>query len=501
LKDLVTADGHELRASFACSARALPEATERRMLEEVLLGGRYAVSDVDVSKHFEPRMHGAAAKAAQNHPVAQWLGDGTAAEMTEALRGAAVAVAFDCGVEILPPFTLDMTSPTFQQQQLRARQQALAEKQTAEQVEQVQRAAGLLKQFQEIRSAAPELSPGRVLEQISGSDRGAVLQTLLLASAKEKAGEQLWAVAGPYLVRMDRTEAGMKPQLFPLTPELGPLRSVQGAVIEGKRRLLIGARLGFMSVDPGNPSDTRIFRDDPPTDSSLGFSRVVYRGEQYGYAASHGAAGIVCWAGKEDEKPVAALRAESVGVRAVSTEGSVEGQAAGPRNLQVLDGGWLMFSAGGKLFVTDGTEARDLGSPSAAEIVGVLPDEARMIVVHEDGTICTVDRGTREVKCVVRGSVRVKSAGILPWLGSVRVLLAEEVGPVSCVGIDDPLVTQYQSPHRGLRTVAGSRELVAGISPDRQRLLVWNSWDGRQPLTEIYLTGVTRHRIADVDFG
>jgi hypothetical protein len=471
------------------------------MLEEVLLGGKYAVSDTDVAKHFEPRLHGAAAKAAVKRPVSEWLGDGVSAEMTEALRAAAVAVAFDCGVEVLPPFTLDLASPSYQQEQVRARQQALAEKQTAEQVEHVQRAAGLLKQFQEIRSAAPELSPGRVLEQISGTDRGAVLQTLLLASAKEGMGEQLWAVAGPYLVGIDRGDVGMKPQLYPLPPDLGPLRSVQGAV-GGKRRLLIGARLGVMSVDPENTNDAKIFRDDPPTDSSLGFNRVVYRGERYGYAASHGAAGVVCWGMKEGEKPVGALRADRVGVVLPTGSGSVEMQVAGPRNLQVMDeDGRMIFSAGGKLYVTDGSDVEVVGAVSTAEVVGIMPDEGRMIVVHEDGTICTVDRRTKEVKCVTRGSARIKSAGSLPWLGSVRVLLAEEVGPVDCVGIDDPLVTQYQSPHRGLRTVAGSRELVAGISSDRQRVIVWNSWDGRQPVTEIYLTGMTRHRVADVDFG
>src|SRR5258707_7415710 len=51
LGELRSADGHELRANFTCSARALPDATERRMLEEILLGSRYAVSDDDLSRH------------------------------------------------------------------------------------------------------------------------------------------------------------------------------------------------------------------------------------------------------------------------------------------------------------------------------------------------------------------------------------------------------------------------------------------------------------------
>src|SRR6185437_5045011 len=192
------------------------------------------------------------------------------------LHTTAARVAFDCGIEILPPFTLDLHSPSYQQQVLKARQQALTEKHTAEQVQHVQRATEMLKQFRSIRDAAPELSPGRVLEQINAVDRGAMLQTLLLASAKENQEGELWVVAGPYLVRIERAEGAVRPQLHPLPPDLGPLRSVQPGMIDGKRRLLVGARGGFMSVDPRNPADAQIFKDNPPTESALGFNRVVY---------------------------------------------------------------------------------------------------------------------------------------------------------------------------------------------------------------------------------
>src|SRR5215469_18611727 len=71
---LVTSDGHELRADFTCSARALPEPSERKMLEEVLLGSRYALSDDGLAGHFEPSLAAAAGKAAQKHSAAEWTG-------------------------------------------------------------------------------------------------------------------------------------------------------------------------------------------------------------------------------------------------------------------------------------------------------------------------------------------------------------------------------------------------------------------------------------------
>ena len=82
----------------------------------------------------------------------------------------------------------------------------------------------------------------------------------------------------------------------------------------------------------------------------------------------------------------------------------------------------------------------------------------------------------------------------------MRLLLASEEGPVHCVGLDDDLVTQYVSPHRDLRVVTASAERVVGVSADRQRLIVWNAWDGRKPAAEIYVAGIARHRVADVEF-
>ncbi len=63
------------------------------------------------------------------------------------------------------------------------------------------------------------------------------------------------------------------------------------------------------------------------------------------------------------------------------------------------------------------------------------------------------------------------------------------------------MITHYASSHRGVRVLCGSADRVAAVSADRQRVIVWNSWDGRQPAAEAYITALTRHRIADVEFG
>lgn len=499
--ELVTSDGHELRATFTCSARVLPDPTERRMFEEVLLGSRYAFNDEDLAAHFERALASAASKVADKHTAAEWTGDSVSGEMVEALRLAAAPIAFGCGVEILPPFQIDLQSPTYQRQRLRAMQQTLSEQQTAGQVEHVQRAAELLKQFESIRAAAPELSPGRVLDQISPADRGALLRTLLLASAKQRQAEQLWAVAGPYLIRID-TPAGAppRPQLIPLPPTLGPLRSVSSLDVDGNRRLAIGARSGIMIVDPANPNEPEVYVEST-VESPLGFNQVIYWGRR-GFVASHGDRGIVAWEPGKTDAPTSAIRpSRFVTAEPMITTESGSTHTAGPRNLCVLDDDTLVFNAGSRLFATDLNQVRPIASESNADIVTILPDERQLVIVHEDGTLCALQPGARATTCLVRRGGRVRAAGSLPWLGSQRLLLAGEDGAIQCVGVDDPLVTEFQSPHRGPRIVAGSTDLVAAVSADRQRLILWQTWDGRQPLTEVYLTGLTRHRVADIEFG
>jgi hypothetical protein len=93
------------------------------------------------------------------------------------------------------------------------------------------------------------------------------------------------------------------------------------------------------------------------------------------------------------------------------------------------------------------------------------------------------------------------AAAAIPWLGEQRLLLAPQSGPIQCIGLDDPLVTQYASVHQGVRMLAASTQYVAAVSADRQRLILWNIWDGKKPLGELHVTSITRHRIADVEMG
>jgi hypothetical protein len=52
-----------------------------------------------------------------------------------------------------------------------------------------------------------------------------------------------------------------------------------------------------------------------------------------------------------------------------------------------------------------------------------------------------------------------------------------------------------------LKILAAAADWVVAVSADRQRLVLWNTWEGRKPATEVSVSAVARHRVADVDFG
>ena len=93
-------------------------------------------------------------------------------------------MAFASGLELLPAFQLDLESPSFRRQKQEELERNLAEQRAAGQLKHFERAAELLQQFEACAQSAPQLSAGAVLEQISPADRGAMLQTLLVASAR-----------------------------------------------------------------------------------------------------------------------------------------------------------------------------------------------------------------------------------------------------------------------------------------------------------------------------
>jgi hypothetical protein len=475
LGDVPTADVHLIDVEFTASLRALDQRGEREMFAEAFLSGRDAVHVDDVAAHFAPALHRALCALAKTQGAEHWTSDASRAAMIEAIRAAARPVAFASGVELLPPFDCVVSSRTLVREKLDQMERALSQRRVAGHVENVQRATELLREFAALRDAMPDVAAGRLLQQVAPSTQGSMLQSLLMASAAD-ATASLFAVAGPNLLKIDPRAIPPAVQTIPLPTDLGPLRSVQA---DGGR-LLIGAQSGVIMVDPAQPDDATLLRD-PEITSPLGFNAVARTGQMIW--ATHSEGGIVAWNIGDGAKPQAAFR-----------------DLKQARNLAPLDDRRIVFSTADQVFITQTDSAPTTIATSPAPIMLIHVDGGRIDVIRASGEIEQLDRGTLARQSLHRRAGALTAAGALPFLGSTRLLLATADGPVYCVGGDDPLVTQYLSAHRGLRAVTACADIVAALSADRQRIILWNSWAGESPLAEIHVAAIARHRAADICF-
>ena len=434
LSGMTTSDSHTLTGRFTLTARLADNPTDRKMFAEVMLGSKPVVTLADLTEQFVSAIRNAAAELAPKRNVEQWVSGEAKQEMVDALVKAATSVAFASGLEVLPPYQLELVSPSLNEKRLEEFARARTEERTKGQVAHLKQAGEVLAQFQEMRRSAPEVPAGVLLERLAPQDRGSVLQTLLAGAAENSERQTLWAVAGPSLLRIDARVAPPKIETIPLPTQLGPLRSVQPATLRGKQVLLVGARSGIIAIEP-NRADQAILYTDSSIQSELGFNRAIVCGQRLW--GCHGEAGLVAWQIANPAEPETRIPVPADLPPVHSSSGSARARHTSPRNLQPIDDDYAIYSVGGAVKILYGNVPVDLPTSSSSEVIAIIPESLRLMIVRLDGTIDIFDRATRQIQTSVRGAGKTCAATALPWLGSVRLLLASDDGPIDCVGLDD----------------------------------------------------------------
>lgn len=491
----LSADGHQIRCRFSCSIRALDKESEQQMLKEIFFGTRRSLTIPDVVNHLAPAITKDAEKAMLAREMRTIVQDETQTSLCQSLRQVAERVAYSCGLELLAPFDLQIESASYRRQQLERTRRQLLQQRSAEQLEHLAHATELLKNFEQLREQFPELPPGKILDQLSPADQGSTLQMLLLASAQQTTSELL-AVAGTTLIQINLQPAQPLITAHELPDRLGPLRSIHRHTTHSGSELYIGARDGIWVIPATALADDTPGQNAQPftdgsIDTTLGFSSVTLWNDQLW--ACHSDAGLVAWSRSRPDAPTTTHRPDELAQLFNQT------QPLHPRHLLALDEKRLLFGDGSALCLLQSDGHLHRPRPIAqSPMVALLRTSDELLTVHADGSLIYRDIANLDYLNTHHHPAPITAAGHLPWLGSSRLLLASDNAPILCISHDDSVISQFASRYAHLRQIVGSSRAIAALCPDRQRLIIWNSWDGRQPASELNLTQLTRHRIADI---
>jgi hypothetical protein len=490
LNSLTTSDRHSITAAFSLAVAPLASATERRMLEETFLSQKSFATPDDVLHHFSTALESVAARLVATRPAAEWLNnEGARSSLLSALLHRAQSLAFTAGLELLPPHRLDLDSPTLRRQTHEALDRTRSEQRTADQIQHLQRLSTLQREFQSLLQSTPERSPGQLLSHLPPADQSDILLSTLRCAAEADVPSDLYAAAGPHLLRLDPREPSLNPTLLVTPQSLGPLRSVHPASVDSRAVLLLGARDGIILFDSSNPEDAVLYKDPRP--HTMGFNRAIIWKTLL--CAAHTETGITVWDLALPSTPRATLPLSEFQIP--------NSHFPSPRNLQILDGSRLVFSIGSQLLVLNQNFIVSQSQTSRpSDIVSITLDSDRIILIHSDGHLAIHEtQSLRELSTQLRtGSIA--AAASVPWLGRHRFILDTPATALSLIGPDDLLVTTYPHTLGPPKSLVASASFIAALTHDRQRLAIWNIWANPRAPIQFHAGTLTPHRIAGIAF-
>jgi hypothetical protein len=290
------------------------------------------------------------------------------------------------------------------------------------------------------------------------------------AAAEEGGPCRIWTAAGNAIIAMHSNDGFAEMRTVEVPATLGPLRSVR-ACDDG---LLIGAKSGVYRTDAIGGEVTAYQAGN--VESAHGFNAAQWINGLL--LATHSQVGLMWWDAQVREQ--AAGHVASTSAKLVTA----------------LDGaGAAVFAAGERVMLFEHGQTAPVEGLPGGEIVALLETFQAVMVVYGDGAIWEIERWTRRVQKVRNVPGVVAAAAIS---GSGKIITATEDGRVRSYAIGDENVTEYASSHLGLRAISAFGDIIAAVSPDRQRVVIWNANEPRKAAMERHVGAMARHRVVDL---
>lgn len=451
-------DGATVNGTVTLEVSPGPSPADRQLIADELLPDRPFVTHGALVARFGPAVREAAGRVIGALDAPAVVAPTGCDAIADATRRAADRIAFSLGLIIAGAVRVELRCPALEQAKRHARR--LAE---------IDRAAEIAARFASLRQANPDVSPASLLERLHPGERDAIAAGVLAADV---AAATVWVVAGSTLlwavIPTDGPPAtGMRLAL----DQFGPLRCIRRIGAAGGARLAIGARGGVMLLDPDDPGQMQAFAS--ASLSQRGFNAVGIDGARL--LATHGEIGLVAWSLQE-----------GIELRRWTVDSAVD-VVASPAGVIVATRRALLHPRGDAL--------HELATCDA-DVIALAGDGAATHALLADGQVLSVSPSAPTRRTARRAEVTAAAGWDSPI--GYRIVRATGAAGVEAFGLDDSIVTHFLSPHAGLRMVAAGDGLVAGVSADRQRLIVWRASEPRQPAGEINITAVTGHRVAGI---
>lgn len=503
--ELRSAEGDAVKVRATAVVRIADTEADRRMFRETLGAGRRIVRTGDFAGIWAAKVREALVDLAL--PAEKWLaGDAEAASRAQKV---VAAEAYLSGLELLEPIRLEAASPAYLARvaeeahrraldEETARIAAAREAEAARRAAELQRAAELLRLAKEA-GTEPDESARRAAESRAESGAGSAAESGVesgggggaAAYAEEPAGV-VWCVVGNALLKLGAGGQG-SPESRDIPAELGPLRSV--SVIGDA--VYIGARDGLWLVG----ETLTPFRDEPMA-TQHGFSETCQMGDILW--SLHRQRGLVWWNLRGERmgciRPAAAAASSRTALPTMVASGIVRANGSANGLSEGLTAIAPGRRAGSVLVVGDHVQEitadgqRLVGGGMPSRCLAVAEMDHRVAAVGEDGVIRWYEGPGLTFAGEVRLGEPVVAGGVWRTRLGPRLLAGMESGTVAVVDERGQEIRRLGSTHRGLKAITGNGSTIAGVSPDRMRVVLWSG----DAVRELSVGSVARGRVADV---
>jgi len=501
---LRSADGFECRGLIKVPVRVMPDLAELVAFRRAVMGSGDSVRVAGLTRYLDAPMREVLAQLASQYPAAQLIQELDASLVNRLAEEKLGPAGFAGGLAVDAAPAVRFESPAYaehhrQQARLeRERQRQAAREQIQKALEQAQQQrlshiVGMLERMRAASAGHDDLGLADLLRAFSETERAEFYAAQWHLCPSTRSTRFVAAVSGRDVLLFDPAAFSKPVRRVELPDDLGLLRSVS---VDARSLeagvLMVGAGWGVYLVDV-ETGEIRHRRAAAVAPGQVVRGGVNATGmSDHHVFATHSELGLLCWRRDlPDEEPARPLHPEL-------TAGADTVRCAQVAELS------LWFTADEILWSVS-MEGGEPGQPgrypgSAATLTTVTVAGGTVYAGNVVGQLVAWEVGEPDTARVIRGATGapVESVGVLSIGGLDRLAVADRGSALLVSVVDDNVICRYEGQSHIIRRAAIAEDVFVAMNDNRDRLILWDPRDPRQPAATVVVPYITGHTIQDV---